>query len=345
MQYSGIGYLLQGVLYCVLRIRHFCFDRGIIHSQYTPIHSVGIGNIEAGGSGKTPHSLFLLQEALSRDLLPAFISRGYGRQNSADAVIQSVNPIEYGDEPSLIWSRFQSRVQGVVAKKRVLGFPLLQTDRNFLLFDDIMQHRAVKPNVLITITRFQQPFTENALFPIGLCRDIRYALRRSDYLIVSYTPQDFQDRQAFIQTHRLNAYFPEERILFSRMQLGYPVEIFNSQKLDTAKFTRIELVSGIAKPEQFREDVEHIGIQIDQVSWYADHYQFTEQEISDYIHQLIQTNSACILTEKDAVKWKPILEQNNTQEWQNRVYVCIQEVVPIFQEDWDNCYQELFPNN
>lgn len=342
LQYSGIGYLLQGILYVVLRIRHYLYDSQLLNSYKSPIHSIGLGNIEAGGSGKTPHTIFFHSELLKRNRVTAIISRGYGRNSTANLEVNEVNPEQFGDEPSVIYQSTAGNSQIIVAKNRAEAFPLVKSGQHHILFDDILQHRKVEPNILIALSRYNKPFTKNSLFPIGMCRDIRHSLNRCQYLVITYCPKQFNQPIQYIHENKLTHYFSEKAILFSTMQLQFPVALENSsQKLDVNQFNGVHLVSGIAHPEQFLTDCKELGLDSISYSWHPDHYQYKLEDILQYISESKEQHKAILLTAKDAVKWEQFLRTISKQEWGNRIYVCNQIVQPLFPEQWNGLFDSL----
>jgi len=143
MLYSGI-----------LKFRNALFDWGLIKSQHIPFPSIGVGNLAVGGTGKSVVIAYLIS-AFKKDHKIAVLSRGYGRQTRGLQIADSSSTAStIGDEPLQFFSN-HNEIQVLVSEKRVLGIQWLlnqKTQIDLLLLDDVMQHRYVKPHVLLLTT-------------------------------------------------------------------------------------------------------------------------------------------------------------------------------------------------
>ncbi len=168
-------------------IRNFLFNAGILKSKEFNIPVICIGNITVGGTGKTPHTEYLLA-TLRNDFRVACLSRGYKRQTSGFilSTLQSTAE-EIGDEPLQIKQKFPEIIVAV-DEKRVRGIEkllALPERPEVIILDDAFQHRYVKAGKNIVLVDYNRPVFKDCLLPSGRLRETPNALKRADYIIVS----------------------------------------------------------------------------------------------------------------------------------------------------------------
>ena len=153
----------------ITAIRNLLFDYGIFKSVSYNIPIICIGNLSAGGTGKTPHTEYIIN-LLKPDYKVAILSRGYGRKTSNLQIVESTRkPAEVGDEP-LQLKQNNPDCLVVVEKNRNKGVKHILKDfpkTEVILLDDGYQHRWIKAGLNILITPFQKPYTKDELLPFG----------------------------------------------------------------------------------------------------------------------------------------------------------------------------------
>lgn len=142
------------IVYAALTLaRHQIYRWRIVKSTRLPVPVVVVGNVVAGGAGKTPVTMAIVHHLLARGWYPGVISRGYGRtSHDTRAVDVDSNPSDVGDEPLLI--RQKTNVPVWVGKLRAqAGQALLQAhpQTNILVCDDGLQHLALARDVDICV--------------------------------------------------------------------------------------------------------------------------------------------------------------------------------------------------
>ena len=288
--------------------RNRLYDWGAFTSKKSPIKTVAIGNLELGGTGKTPHAIALLQ-LLKDQFNLAFLSRGYGRKSKGFAWFDENSTVErIGDEPFLIHSRFPQLI-GAVDESRVRGLQNLHETYpklNLALLDDAFQHRKLKADCYILITTFDRPFFSDYFFPLGRLRDNRKEARRASIVIVSKCPSHMDEltREHFkVEISKYTSapiFFTGIRYKNLRQVSGAFTEI-NDQ-------SHIVAISGIAHPKPF---VDHLRISFPHLHAfnYKDHESYTQENLSEVIDHLKRnekSNPIIITTEKDEFKLKGI---------------------------------------
>lgn len=174
------------ILWLILRLRHLLFDNGFFSSTEFRAKVICIGNLETGGSGKTPMADFLLSRFSDKKKL-AFLSRGYGRKTKGFRWLAECSGAEEGgDEPWQLFQKWKEKAVFAVDENRVRGIRRILTEMpetELIVLDDAYQHRALRAGFNILLTPFHLPFFNNFLFPAGSLRDIPPAAVRADVLV------------------------------------------------------------------------------------------------------------------------------------------------------------------
>ena len=175
-----------------IALRDLAFRWGInsIIDYEMPI--IGVGNLTVGGSGKTPHTFYLLHHLSQKGLPTAYLSRGYGRKSTGYRDVSLQSTVENsGDEALLAKHRFpHTRV--VVSESRSQAIPDVYHGRpvqQVTVLDDAFQHRSIKPGLQVLLTRYDMLFCEDYLLPYGRLREFRSGYHRADVLVVSKCPE------------------------------------------------------------------------------------------------------------------------------------------------------------
>ena len=280
-------------------LRNMLYDRGIFKSYQSRLKTLVIGNLQVGGSGKTPMTAWLYGY-LSPHYSTAILSRGYGRstrgllvadkQSSADSI---------GDEP-LWYYQHLPNAQVVVSEKRQLGLQYLETtSTELVLLDDAFQHRAITANVYLMLSEYSRPYYNDYPMPYGRLREFRHGVKRAHGIIISKCPAELSLEEKIAMIKAIN---PDEHqsVFFTGLKADKPVALKGSAAFDIRNFDRIIALSGIASPASFHAFCHSFGLPVE-VQAYGDHHQYTATEIQALLKQL--TARTCILcTEKDAVK-------------------------------------------
>lgn len=160
---------------CIVAIRNFCYDKGWFKSYEIPGKSIVVGNLSMGGTGKSPHTLYLWN-LLSQSNDVAILSRGYGRDSKGlIELTEKLHSNEVGDEPLMFKKNIGNRGLVVVSESREKGVKYIrqkQTDA-IILLDDAFQHRKVKAGFSILLTDYKRPYFSDFVVPSGTLREFR----------------------------------------------------------------------------------------------------------------------------------------------------------------------------
>lgn len=300
----------------VVALRNMLFDRHILSRKRFDIPVIVVGNIAVGGTGKTPHTEYLV-ENLRNEYRIGVLSRGYRRRTHGFVIATpGSHPDDIGDEPFQIYRRFASSgVVVAVCEDRVKGIEemrRLHPNLNMIILDDAFQHRYVQPTAAVVLTEYSRPPFNDSLLPYGHLREPMRALNRADIVVVTKCPDNATPISFRIMREHLNL-FPYQKLIFSRydyrkLRPVFPDAVAPDEIPDLDTFTAADsLVSltGVANPRPFLRHLRRNGARV-KVLRFDDHHRFTAQDM-----QLLRKKYALIAkaprpliitTEKDAVR-------------------------------------------
>ncbi len=292
----------------VIFFRNLFYDMGIFPSEEFKSGVIVIGNLSAGGTGKSPMTEYLIR-LLKEKFSVATLSRGYKRHTKGFLIADgNSTSFQIGDEPLQFKKKFpeltvavdENRRHGI--KKLLKDFFELKT----ILLDDAFQHRRVKAGLSILLSDYGKMFYDDLLLPAGTLREWRSGKKRADVIIVTKCPNNITPVEKRIVIKKIDPE-PHQHIFFSHIKYGEPVSVFNSSFLQMEKGEWADaavLLTGISNPRPLSDFLQgKIGIVLSLP--YPDHHEYTLVEIN----QLIETfnnikakNKIIITTEKDAMR-------------------------------------------
>ena len=294
----------------ITAMRNLLFDYGIFKSQSYTIPIICIGNLSVGGTGKTPHTQYLL-DLLKNNYKVAVLSRGYGRKNSNLQFVEiTSNAFEVGDEP-LQLKQNNPECLVVVEKNRNKGVKKILNDfpeTEVILLDDGYQHRWIKAGFNILITPFSSPYYKDYLMPVGKLRESKKGVSRANAVIFSKTPENTNPTLKKGMLERLHL-FAHQEAYFSGIEYHRFKCINNNTELEENNPYSITLVSGIANTNPLIKYLEEKGHSINHLK-YSDHHNYSSNDIDTILAEYNADKSIkklILTTEKDATKLKQFL--------------------------------------
>ncbi len=262
---------------------------GILRSEKCPVPVVVVGNITAGGTGKTPLVIHLVNLLRQYGMNPGVISRGYkGRHTVPTIVQQNSDPIIVGDEALLLVQRLNCPM--VVAQNRVLGIKkLLQSfSVDVVISDDGLQHYPLHRDIEIAVIDGARRFGNRVCLPVGPLREPVSRLASVHLVVVNGTNVQSNEYQMIY----------EPRCLY---QINQPSQ---QKSLESLRGQTIHAVAGIGNTDRFFELLKAYGLSVIPHA-YPDHYLYQANDI------LFPDDHAVIMTEKDAVKCAYFVDQRH----------------------------------
>ncbi|MBQ8223067.1 MAG: tetraacyldisaccharide 4'-kinase [Bacteroidales bacterium] len=292
--------------YCVLYIRHKFYDWGLLNSKSYDIPNICVGNLNLGGTGKTPHIEYLIN-LLSEEFNIAVLSRGYGRKTKG-YLLANVNHShnDIGDEPLQYFKKFD-KIKVAVDENRCEGVEKLLQEENppqVILLDDAYQHRKIKAGLNILLTDYYNLYSTNNLVPTGNLRDIKRAAKRADIIVVTKSPNVITPYYRKDVEDSLKP-LPHQKVFYSYIEyLDFKPFSKASFDIDIKEAKTALLLCGIANTYSLEDFLKRKYNTISKIQ-FNDHHDFTEKDIDMVIEKyndMIGKNKVIITTEKDAMR-------------------------------------------
>ncbi|MFA5328448.1 MAG: tetraacyldisaccharide 4'-kinase [Prolixibacteraceae bacterium] len=308
-------YPVAAIYGLIISIRNLLYDYKIFKSTEFEIPVISIGNITVGGTGKTPHTEYLV-DLLCKQFIVTTVSRGYKRKTKGylEVKVDSL-ATEVGDEPLQIKRKF-SEVQVAVDEKRVHAIEKIQAQTpeklpDVILLDDAFQHRSVTPGINILLIDFNRPIDKDRLMPVGRLREARWQMRRANLIIYTKCPQEISPitRRIIMKDVNLRPY---QNLFFTTMVYQpitpvFPEEAEKKPRLSAANMS-VLLVTGIANPDHLKKYIGNFSDDIMDLK-FPDHHNFNAANIQQMEQMFagIENNQKIIITtEKDSMRLKDL---------------------------------------
>ncbi|MDU1891761.1 MAG: tetraacyldisaccharide 4'-kinase [Dysgonomonas sp.] len=291
----------------IVYIRNKMFRWGIYKREEFDIPVICIGNITVGGTGKTPHTEYLI-DILQEKYRVGMLSRGYKRKTKGYVLADSSSTSrDIGDEPFQIKQKYPDTIVAVDGNRRrgIRKMLELENPPEIILLDDAFQHRYVKPSYTIILSDYNRPVYEDKLLPAGRLREPMSYLHAANMIIITKCPPDLQPIDYRIISHDINAY-PYQQLYFTSFHYKELKSVFDNDKLSLDYLTdkHILLVTGIASPKGILKKLAEYSDKVKAIT-YSDHYNFKAKDIK-YITKEFEaiesSNKIILVTEKDATR-------------------------------------------
>lgn len=296
----------------IVSIRNWLYDIGILPSKIFSLPIICIGNLSIGGTGKTPHTEFILSH-VQDEWKTAFLSRGYKRKTKGFFLADEKSTYQtIGDEPYQIYRKFP-KVIVAVDEKRADGVMKLQKkfpDLQLVVMDDAFQHRQIKSGLSILLTDYFHLYTQDRFLPAGTLREGKSGSKRADIIIVTKCPTNLKpiDMRLVEKELRLT---PTQLLFFSTYEYEEIVPVFPEKEEEKYSLQQIKekngsllIITGIVSPQPMIEYLKEFTNSIETII-FPDHHDFSKEDIEKMgqkIAQLPANEKIIIVTEKDAVR-------------------------------------------
>lgn len=297
-----------------VRIRNGLFDRNIFKQRKYDIPIICVGNLTAGGTGKTPHIEYLIKLLSSRYKV-AVLSRGYKRKSKGFSIVDIDSKVqEVGDEPLQIKQKFPDALVVVDKNRRNAIEKILTIEQeerpDVILLDDGFQHRYVQPSLSILLVDSNRPVFEDQLLPAGLLREPLNGKDKAGIVLVTKCHPDMQPIDFRIYANGLDL-FPYQDLYFTSLEYEAMQPVFPEVQeerllLDDLRKKHVFLVTGIASPQPLVEKLEHKTYNL-YTQFFPDHHFFTKEDIASVRKQfnaIDDDDKIIVTTEKDAVRFQ-----------------------------------------
>lgn len=315
----GFLKLLSWLFAAAVSIRYLLYKLGILRRWPLGVQVISIGNVTAGGTGKTPVTEIFARTLAAEGRKVAILSRGYRRkeapfwQRMFTQVIEPplvvsdgrhilLDAATGGDEPYMLASNLPG-VAVVVDRSRVKAgrYAIKRLGCDTIILDDGFQYQRLKHSIEVVLVDATNPFGNGNMLPRGILREPARHLKRADIIFMTKCRGDVSAVREEIRRINKTAEIVEcnhtpkvLRDVWSREELP----------LDWLKGKTLCTLSGIASPKGFENSLRHLGAKVVWCERYADHHRYEPGEILYALNRTADMGSdALVTTEKDAVRF------------------------------------------
>ncbi len=303
---------LSKVYGAVTAVRNKMFDWHVIKEHEFDIPVISVGNLAVGGTGKTPHTEYIVNLLKDRYNI-AILSRGYKRRTKGFVLATPHStPRDIGDESYQMYHKFGRQITVAVCENRVNGIEKLREinpDINLVILDDAFQHRHVKPKLSIVLTEYNRPFYEDEMMPYGRLRESTKSIERADIVIVTKCPGNIKALDYRLFEKKLNL-IPAQDLFFTRYRYDAPRPVFADSAVKAPRLDSLDkddtllAVSGIGNPRPFVRYLKSFDARV-KVNVFPDHHEYNRkdmQTLTERFASMPKGRRYIITTEKDAVR-------------------------------------------
>ena len=311
------------VFAAVVSFRYLLYRIGVLRRYPLGIQVISIGNVTAGGTGKTPVTEIFARTLAAEGRKVAILSRGYRRKEAplwqrlftqvvepplvvSDGKHVLLDSETGGDEPYMLASNLPG-VAVVVDRNRVKAgrYAIKRLGCDTLILDDGFQYQKLKHSVEVVLVDSTNPFGNGNMLPRGILREPAKHLKRADIIFLTKCRGDVTAVREEIRKYNTKAEIVEcnhtPKVLkdvWSREE--YPLSWLQGKTTCT--------LSGIASPKGFENSLRHLGAKVVWCERYADHHRYASSEVLYALNRTADMGAdALVTTEKDAVRF-PRLE-------------------------------------
>ncbi|MFU2316741.1 tetraacyldisaccharide 4'-kinase [Rahnella sp. PCH160] len=269
---------LYGLISNLIR---YSYKSGLRKSWRAPVPVVVVGNLTAGGNGKTPVVIWLVETLQQHGFRVGVVSRGYGGKAESYPLVLTEETLaaQAGDEPVLIFQRTGAAVAVSPVRSEAVKALLAAHELDVIITDDGLQHYALQRDVEIVVIDGVRRFGNGQWLPAGPMRERQARLRTVDAVI----------------TNGGTALAGELTMV---LQPGKAVNLVTGEQRDAATLKNVVAMAGIGHPPRFFATLKQLGLVLQKEIAFADHQAYSPEQISG----AIQPDQQLLMTEKDAVK-------------------------------------------
>ncbi len=300
-----------GKIYAVgVDIRNAMFDRGWFRSYDLGAPTISIGNLTAGGTGKTPLVAAIAKILLDQGEKVCILTRGYGRQNARSRVLVSdganvlADADTGGDEPVELARQLGGKAVIIADADRVAAAKWAREKFGITAFilDDGFQHRRARRNLDIVCIDATRPCGNGHVIPAGTLRESFKHLSRADAIVVTRANMVESTDDLVARLRNRNAAVP----IFLASNRIIKLTKLSDPTAEVANVGRVVAFCGLGNPENFFAQLQQDGVEVAATEAFPDHHRYAASDIRQ-LEKLATKHSAkaLVTTAKDAVKLRP----------------------------------------
>ncbi|MDE0262788.1 MAG: tetraacyldisaccharide 4'-kinase [Bryobacterales bacterium] len=288
----------------VARVRRWAYGRGLLAAQRLAPPIVSVGNLTAGGTGKTPMVAWLVERLAERGFPAAVLTRGYGRDEGHRTHLllagEAIDPRLCGDEPAMLVGRFAesapSTLVAVGADRHAAGRMVAdRADSEYLILDDGFQHMQLQRSLDIVLLDSRRPFGNGYTLPLGRMREPVSSLRDADIVII--TRSNARNEYTAL-SEAIREANPGAKIFRSRTVAKDLAEVGSGRvhQLDGLIGKRVACFCGIGNASAFFRQGRELGYDIVLERAYKDHHRYSHRDLEELARSADAAGAEALLT-------------------------------------------------
>ncbi|OOR99380.1 tetraacyldisaccharide 4'-kinase [Canicola haemoglobinophilus] len=271
-------------------IRRSLYRLNLLKSYRPSVPVLIVGNLSVGGNGKTPVTIWLVQQFQQQGIKCGVISRGYGSRAEQYPYLVKTddNPTISGDEPLLIAQRTGAPVCISPNRQQAIELLLAQFDCDLIISDDGLQHYKLQRDFEIVVIDGERIFGNGFVMPSGPLRELPSRLEEVDLII--------NNGKSTAYSNTLMRLVPK-----------FAVNLLSGERKLLTEFQSIPLnaIAGIGYPQRFFKMLQDLALSLETTQGFQDHQDFNATHFAKF-----PQNQPLFMTEKDAVKCRPFAQKN-----------------------------------
>lgn len=277
---------LYGLITTGLR---YSYRKGWKKSWRSPVPIVVVGNLTAGGNGKTPVVIWLIELLQQHGLRAGVVSRGYGGQSENYPLLlnDQTATSQAGDEPVLIYQRTGAPVAVSPVRSDAVKALLENYQLDVIVTDDGLQHYALQRDIEIVVVDGIRRFGNGWWLPAGPMRERAVRLHSVDAVIT-------------------NGGHSEPGEIAMQLEPGRAVNLLTGEQRAASSLNNVVAMAGIGHPPRFFATLKNMHVVTQAEFSFADHQDYQLEQLS----ALLNVDQTLLMTEKDAVKCRAFAQPN-----------------------------------
>lgn len=293
---------LYGLVSGLIRLSYRC---GLRKSWRAPVPVVIVGNLTAGGNGKTPMVIWLVEQLQQRGYRVGVVSRGYGGKSAVYPLVLDAQTTtrQAGDEPVLIYQRTGAPVAISPKRAEAVQALLNQGELDLIITDDGLQHYALQRDFELVVIDGVRRFGNGWWLPAGPMRERVSRLKTVDACVA-------------------NGGVAQQGEIAMKLQAQDAVNIASGERRPAIELPHVVAMAGIGHPPRFFATLEKLGVEVEHEVAFADHQEYNHGQLA----VLASQGQTLLMTEKDAVKCRAFAQP----DWW---YLPVEAILPTEQAE------------
>lgn len=279
-----------------------------------PLPVIVVGNINVGGTGKTPMVMRLSKQLREEGFMPGIVSRGYGSRAPAyPYLVKPESPVLHaGDEALLLVQNTQVPVVIGSDRNACINKLLQESDCDLVISDDGLQHYKMQRDIEIVMIDGQRLFANGWCLPAGPLREPISRLASVDMVVVNGSAKGKGSRKKNAQLNNQLAGVAKFEMAIAAKRI-VNLKTGETKPFNGAPFrmgSKLQVVTGIGNPQRFYELLQALPYEVNTIE-FADHHDFTEADFEQLSKQeRLDPHHPIVMTAKDAIKCKAFAKEN-----------------------------------